>query len=534
MLSLLLAPLYGNNPGYGVRELIQNSVDAVEESLVIAGNDQGHQPFVRVELKLEGDDGRLTVFDNGIGMTLAVVKGYFFNAGASFRSAVSWKQEFVDASGKTKVIRNGRFGVGALAAFLIGSRIEVSTRHRTMTRGLYFSASLHDTQIEIREKNMDIGTLIEISVDRKSIAALKRIFAIAHQLFQFRSRVVVTYALIEEGERKEVSLNSHSKENYVVETANYRIGVSTQRLSTRSSEIHYVNGIAIASIADHMYTNGLIGKIRFLSPPMLFQNASEMFKLRRYSLSIIDRAGIAPVSLARNHFTQPDAEITEAVRLKAQHDIMSQLRSGPELSKKEINDTLGSLNQTGMLWYNGGICPIDVHVLRTTEICKVLNLPQNLFNLVGRINTKDIAVCFTGSVSGDLKTEFLDRMRSINLDAKHRDLGIVFVRTNFIHLLQLGNIPQWLTQKADDAEIFNVNGTDFSILSWGSAPRDTVAQLCNLANKHQLKYLEYFEYKEWSEQPRWAQFDNSQTEFSKLWIEEFKSTKSIFYRTNQR
>jgi molecular chaperone HtpG len=104
ILKLFIEPFYGNYPEIGIRELIQNAVDAVRERLEF---ERTHPNLVR--LSPSGEEGdvvvwlddpdqngvaRLTVTDNGIGMTDDVIVNYFLRAGASFRRSLAWKKEF--------------------------------------------------------------------------------------------------------------------------------------------------------------------------------------------------------------------------------------------------------------------------------------------------------------------------------------------------------------------------------------------------------------------------------------------------------
>ena len=130
LLKLLVAPLYGDHPGTGIRELIQNSVDAVREfddmlrhHPEIAYVDRFDQD-VDVVLSVKCDDKdrpeEITVTDRGVGMTAEVIQNYFLKAGASFRRSNFWRQEHEDEHSHSRIFRTGRFGVGALAAFLLG------------------------------------------------------------------------------------------------------------------------------------------------------------------------------------------------------------------------------------------------------------------------------------------------------------------------------------------------------------------------------------------------------------------------------
>jgi molecular chaperone HtpG len=180
LLKLLIGPLYGDDPSYGVRELMQNAIDAVREyDQFVLDNPQyatvprrEQEADVVVELgPLDEATGYaiMTISDRGIGMTEATIRDYFLKAGASYRQNHEWKTAFetdVSEGAKAKVLRSGRFGVGALAAFLIGGKIYVETRHVSQIEGYKFETSLNaDTISVIREKNVFIGTKIELKVD---------------------------------------------------------------------------------------------------------------------------------------------------------------------------------------------------------------------------------------------------------------------------------------------------------------------------------------------------------------------------------
>jgi len=178
ILKLLIDPLYGEDPAIGIRELLQNAVDAcvdlsdyqaqlsTEDFTIRSSSD----PAVIIHLEETVDGGGwLTVTDSGIGMTAEVVKNYFLKAGASFRRSEAWKELHETAEGKSRVLRSGRFGIGLLSAFLLGDKLNVSTRHVTApeANGIQFCCSIEDEQIEImRAKLSAVGTSIRIRLAR--------------------------------------------------------------------------------------------------------------------------------------------------------------------------------------------------------------------------------------------------------------------------------------------------------------------------------------------------------------------------------
>jgi molecular chaperone HtpG len=175
LLKLLVGPLYDYKYEVGIRELIQNAVDASRERLNFAGQDPSFDRTsltVRLEIH-EANDGTgwVTITDNGVGMTLDTVTRYFLIAGASFRNSDAWKRQHVDDSGKAKVLRGGRFGVGALAAFLLGSEIQVTTRHvdRSELEGITFSARIDDPVVELKRCVAPVGTQIRIFVSDSTV-----------------------------------------------------------------------------------------------------------------------------------------------------------------------------------------------------------------------------------------------------------------------------------------------------------------------------------------------------------------------------
>ncbi len=95
LLSLLVEPLYGKAPSVGVRELMQNAVDAVRELDVwckargksLQSLDLPEQDGdVMIDfIQREDETWFLRVRDKGIGMKSDAIQNYFLRAGASFR-----------------------------------------------------------------------------------------------------------------------------------------------------------------------------------------------------------------------------------------------------------------------------------------------------------------------------------------------------------------------------------------------------------------------------------------------------------------
>jgi molecular chaperone HtpG len=184
LLKLMIRPLYGDRPDIGIRELLQNALDAVRELRRICENhaEIGSVSLLNQEADVlisldENKDGHhyITVSDKGIGMHAETVRDYFLMAGASLRQSDAWRREFT-LDNKSTVLRSGRFGIGALAAFLLGSRIHLQTRH-VLSRpedGVQFDAGIDDELVELQRVTLPfVGTIVKIRLDEASAEKLK-------------------------------------------------------------------------------------------------------------------------------------------------------------------------------------------------------------------------------------------------------------------------------------------------------------------------------------------------------------------------
>lgn len=175
LLKLLVGPLYDYQYSIGLRELIQNSVDACRELLDLQKKMppcENLAPDVLVEIQeAEDETGWIIVTDNGVGMTLETVVNYFLVAGASFRNSDAWKRQHISEEGVIRIVRGGRFGVGALAAFLLGDEIRVITRHFEGNEldGVEFTARIDEPLVELRRCSAKSGTSISVRVTNPKV-----------------------------------------------------------------------------------------------------------------------------------------------------------------------------------------------------------------------------------------------------------------------------------------------------------------------------------------------------------------------------
>ncbi|MBL8813190.1 MAG: ATP-binding protein [Planctomycetaceae bacterium] len=173
ILYQLVQPLYGSRPEFGVRELLQNAIDAVRERNHVDVDGARHLseegcPRVIVEFtKRKDEDWEITVKDTGVGMTPRTIRQFFLRAGASFRHSQEWSQRYNRSDGTSAVLRTGQFGIGVFAGFLLGPKLEVTTRHYSESTAKQFTFTQDSSLIELRklaDDYMDVGTSIRITI----------------------------------------------------------------------------------------------------------------------------------------------------------------------------------------------------------------------------------------------------------------------------------------------------------------------------------------------------------------------------------
>ncbi len=372
VLKLFIEPLYGKHPEIGIRELIQNAVDAVRERREF---EKSHPPSADSGLVLQEADvvvwlddpdenghALLTVTDNGIGMTEEIVANYFLKVGASFRRSIAWKKEFESETCtdekvrlKSRVLRSGRFGVGVLASFLLTDEVEVSTRHVTSERGIRFSMrlDLRPPALEIApiqlnyDANLPIGTTVKLRVNKVNRAKVEKkghdtlvsgedIF-ISPSLWDWYCLDAPSVVRLQGRERKilEQSATVPAEEStlprgwHLLQSSDYRTvhALVHGRPATYAPDL-VCNGIKVSGTASlvRLFENdpAIVDWQRGLFP------AQGVFSLRTPDFSIFDPDGHLPLNLQRTGLTEPRLDfIREAFAAQAKAALAKFVLSAP-------------------------------------------------------------------------------------------------------------------------------------------------------------------------------------------------------------
>jgi len=160
VLDLLMGEgLYGD-PIVTLRELLQNSVDAVRyrESIEKREGD-GYDPCIEVSLK----NDELTVEDNGIGMDEKIFENYFMKVGRSYYQSLEFRQKNIDVDPVSE------FGIGILSVFMVADKFTVESRRKKFedefnpSKPIYFEIpTAYDYFVKRQSKRSKYGTKITL------------------------------------------------------------------------------------------------------------------------------------------------------------------------------------------------------------------------------------------------------------------------------------------------------------------------------------------------------------------------------------
>ena len=156
--------IYGDEK-YGLRELVQNSIDAcmimAEES---KKNEEfkyaKYNPFINIILDKERKQA--IIFDNGKGMSIDILKKYFLNVGVSYYVS----DDYLFQGNKYCPI--GNYGIGFLACFMLSDTVSVITKYygESQINKIDFEKSSEYICLTFEEKPRSQGTEIVLDYDK--------------------------------------------------------------------------------------------------------------------------------------------------------------------------------------------------------------------------------------------------------------------------------------------------------------------------------------------------------------------------------
>lgn len=146
--NLLMGEHIYGNPKYGLREIIQNSIDACKTMMESAESMEEYrirtyEPYVSIYL--DQARGTVSIQDNGSGMTLDILKNYFLNVGVSYYRS----DDYLLQGHRYQPI--GHYGIGFLACFMLSDSVRVITKHISSSKPIRVDMARNSEYISLAE-----------------------------------------------------------------------------------------------------------------------------------------------------------------------------------------------------------------------------------------------------------------------------------------------------------------------------------------------------------------------------------------------
>ena len=133
-----------------LRELVSNATDATLKlkHLTSIGEAKVEYGNPKIEVKIDKEDKKLHIIDQGLGMTAEEVEKYINQI--AFSGAEEFLEKYKDSAKDSGVI--GHFGLGFYSAFMVASKVEIITKsykdepaaHWTCDGSPEFTLTSHD------------------------------------------------------------------------------------------------------------------------------------------------------------------------------------------------------------------------------------------------------------------------------------------------------------------------------------------------------------------------------------------------------
>ena len=160
--------IYLDNQHAFLRELIQNSIDAIEVRRKMDRN----IPYARINIHL--DEKRFFVRDTGTGMSRYLLERFFTSIGRSYYTSKDFRRLYIRDYSPVS-----QFGIGFLSVFLVTNHVEIFTKHYQERKyfhldipnndGCFFINELSQQPNLLAESNTIYNTAVCLNFEEKQI-----------------------------------------------------------------------------------------------------------------------------------------------------------------------------------------------------------------------------------------------------------------------------------------------------------------------------------------------------------------------------
>jgi molecular chaperone HtpG len=169
-----------------LRELVSNAVDATQKlkRLAAIGEFKGEQGDLKVTVKVDKENKKITISDRGIGMTAEEIKKYINQI--AFSGATEFVEKYKDKPDANQII--GHFGLGFYSAFMVADTVEIITKsYQEGTEAAHWicdgSTEFTITSAEREDRGTDV--VLNIAADSEEFLEDARIQNILNKYCKF-------------------------------------------------------------------------------------------------------------------------------------------------------------------------------------------------------------------------------------------------------------------------------------------------------------------------------------------------------------
>jgi len=172
--NLLMGEAIYGSKDLGLRELLQNSIDAImvkKDKFELENNPlkDSYEPTINIDIDKENN--KVIISDNGMGMNEYIIKNYFLNVGKSYYKS----KDFLNYKHNYNPI--GNFGIGFLSCFMLSNEVQVITKHFDSNKRYIIDLEKNSEYIAFREEednSNESGTKIILNLNSFCNVIMKR------------------------------------------------------------------------------------------------------------------------------------------------------------------------------------------------------------------------------------------------------------------------------------------------------------------------------------------------------------------------
>ena len=169
LMDIIINSLYSNKDIF-LRELISNGSDSLDKIRFLSLTDEsvlgsGEETNLDIRIKVDKENGVLSIRDRGVGMTKAELKE---NLGTIAKSGTSAFLEQMQKGGDMNLI--GQFGVGFYSVYLVADFVEVRSKHNSEDKQWIWESKADGAFAISEDEGEPLGRGVEINIYLKEEA----------------------------------------------------------------------------------------------------------------------------------------------------------------------------------------------------------------------------------------------------------------------------------------------------------------------------------------------------------------------------